>query len=86
MELFSEEALSIVTPIMVYWAYSGMYVALGKSVDKYRLHSREEEDSKNIVSRREVVMVVLSQQLVQAAFSTILMMLTVVCNITSLGN
>ena len=67
MELFSDEALAIVVPILVYWAYSGMYMALGQSMDKYRLHPRKEEDSKNLVSKRDVVMGVLLQQLVQAA-------------------
>ena len=67
MELFSDEALAIVVPILVYWVYSGMYMALGQSMDKYRLHPRKQEDSKNLVSKRDVVMGVLLQQLVQAA-------------------
>jgi len=67
MEFFSDEALAIVVPILVYWVYSGMYMALGQSMDKYRLHPRKEEDSKNLVSKRDVVMGVLLQQLVQAA-------------------
>jgi hypothetical protein len=68
---------------VVYWAYSGSYVALGESVDKYRLHSTAEEESKNIVSRHEVVKVVLFQQLMQATFSTVVMPLTV-CNTSQL--
>ncbi|CAL5038366.1 unnamed protein product [Urochloa decumbens] len=72
MELFSDEALAIVVPILVYWVYSAMYVALGHSMDKYRLHPRKEEDSKNLVSKRDVVMSVLLQQLVQAAVATVI--------------
>ena len=41
MKFFSDEALAIFVPILVYWVYSGMYMALGKSMDKYRLHSRK---------------------------------------------
>jgi sphinganine C4-monooxygenase len=71
MAFFSDEALAIVVPILVYWVYSGMYMALGQSMDKYRLHPRREEDSKNLVSKREVVMGVLLQQLVQAAVAAV---------------
>lgn len=69
MDPLSDEALAIVVPIVVYWLYSGLYMALGHSIsmDKYRLHSKEEEDAKNLVSKRDVVMGVLLQQLVQAA-------------------
>ncbi|CAD6256741.1 unnamed protein product [Miscanthus lutarioriparius] len=75
MEFFSDEALAIFVPILVYWVYSGMYMALGQSMDKYRLHSRKEEDSKNLVSKGEVVKGVLLQQLVQAAVSAVVFML-----------
>ncbi|AQK49881.1 Sphinganine C4-monooxygenase 1 [Zea mays] len=63
MEFLSDEALAIFVPILVYWVYSGMYMALGQSMDRYRLHPRKEEDSKNLVSKREVVKGVLLQQL-----------------------
>ena len=74
MEFFSDEALAIFVPILVYWVYSGMYMVLGKSMDKYRLHSRKEEDSKNLVSKGEVVKAVLLQQLVQAAIAAVTFM------------
>nr|XP_010909457.1 sphinganine C4-monooxygenase 2 [Elaeis guineensis] len=61
----SDELLGIVVPIMVYWTYSGIYMMFG-SLEKYRLHSRKDEDIKNLVSKREVVNGVLLQQLVQA--------------------
>lgn len=60
-----DELLGIVVPIMVYWTYSGIYMMLG-SLEKYRLHSRKDEDIKNLVSKRKVVSGVLLQQLVQA--------------------
>jgi sphinganine C4-monooxygenase len=66
MELLSDEVLAIFVPIVVYWVYSGMNMTLGRSMNKYRLHSRI-EDSKNLVSKRDVIKAVLLQQLVQAA-------------------
>lgn len=71
MELFSDETLAIFVPILVYWMYSGMYMALGQSMDMYRLHPRKEEDSRNTVSKREVVKGVLQQQLVQAGVAAV---------------
>ncbi|CAN6178229.1 unnamed protein product [Urochloa humidicola] len=76
MELFADEALAIIVPILVYWLYSAMYMALGQSMDKYRLHSRKEEDSNNLVSKRDVIMGVLLQQLVQAAVAVVIFTLT----------
>lgn len=46
------------------------------SVDKYRLHSRKEEDMKNMVSKRTVIKGVLSQQIIQAAIAIILFKVT----------
>ncbi|GJN28878.1 hypothetical protein PR202_gb17050 [Eleusine coracana subsp. coracana] len=71
MGIFSDEILAIFVPIVVYWVYSAMYMALGHSMDKYRLHSRSEEDSKNLVSKSEVIKGVLLQQLVQAAVAAV---------------
>jgi hypothetical protein len=71
MELLSDEMLAIFVPIVVYWVYSGMYMALGRSMNKYRLHSRIEEDSKNLVSKRDVIKGVLLQHLVQAAVAAV---------------
>lgn len=67
----SDEVLGTVLPILIYWIYSGLYVVLGK-YDKYRLHTREDEDVKNLVSKSEVVKGVLFQQLVQACVATLL--------------
>ncbi|XBI22656.1 hypothetical protein VPH35_063650 [Triticum aestivum] len=52
MSRFSEEAVAGVVPIIVYWAYSGVHMALGHArlMDKYRLNTKDEEDSKNMVS------------------------------------
>lgn len=61
----SDETLAIIVPILVYWVYSDIYIVLGYA-DSYRLHTKEEEQTKNSVSKREVARVVLLQQLVQA--------------------
>ncbi|PWZ26613.1 Sphinganine C4-monooxygenase 2 [Zea mays] len=76
MEFISDEALAIFVPILVYWVYSGMYMALGQSMDRYRLHPRKEEDSKNLVSKREVIKGVLLQQLVQAGVAAVVFTVT----------
>ncbi|TVU11377.1 hypothetical protein EJB05_44962, partial [Eragrostis curvula] len=76
MAFLSDEILAIFVPIVVYWVYSAMYMALGQSMDKYRLHSRSEEDSKNLVSKRDVVKGVLLQQLVQAAVAAVVFTVT----------
>ncbi|OMO79034.1 Fatty acid hydroxylase [Corchorus capsularis] len=64
----SDEILGIFVPIIVYWVYSGMYVILEsfKIIEKYKLHSKKEENEKNLVSRFTVVKGVLLQQTFQA--------------------
>ncbi|KAL6635050.1 hypothetical protein ACP70R_027721 [Stipagrostis hirtigluma subsp. patula] len=63
----SDELVAVVAPIAVYWLAAGLYTVFGRRADKYRLHSREEEDRRNLVPKREVVWVVLLQHLQQAA-------------------
>ncbi|PIN17151.1 Sphingolipid hydroxylase [Handroanthus impetiginosus] len=71
----SDEFLGIFAPIVLYWVYSGIYVMLG-SMDNYRLHSRKDEDEKNLVPKKNVVIGVLLQQAVQALVATILYAVT----------
>lgn len=67
----SDEFLGTFVPILVYWVYSGMYVCLG-SLERYRLHSKVDEDEKNLVTKSAVVKGVLLQQTLQAIISAIL--------------
>lgn len=67
----SDEILGTFVPILVYWVYSGIYIPLG-CFDNYRLHSRKDEDEKNLVSKQTVVKGVLLQQMVQAVVAIIL--------------
>ena len=52
-------------PIVVYWVYAGFYQLL-PPLDKYRLHTKKDEEEKNLVPFSAVVKGVLLQQLVQA--------------------
>lgn len=67
----SDELLGTVMPIVVYWVYSGLYMLFG-SYDNYRLHSRQDEHDKNLVTKPTVVKGVLLQQAVQAVVAIIL--------------
>ncbi|KAG5390881.1 hypothetical protein IGI04_032422 [Brassica rapa subsp. trilocularis] len=67
----SDEFLGTFVPIIVYWVYSGMYICLG-SMERYRLHSKVDEDKKNLVTKSAVVKGVLLQQTLQAIISVIL--------------
>ncbi|MBA0613307.1 hypothetical protein Godav_013766 [Gossypium davidsonii] len=67
----SDELLGTVVPIVVYWIYSGLYMCLG-SFENYRLHSKSDEEEKNLVSKLTVVKGVLFQQLLQAAVAILL--------------
>ena len=77
--LLSDEVLAVLVPIVVYWAYCGLHATLGQSMymDKYRLHPSTHEDSKNHVSKRQVISNVLKQQLVQVAMVAMVMMFKV---------
>ncbi|KAB8082770.1 hypothetical protein EE612_004777 [Oryza sativa] len=72
MGFISGEELAVtLAPVAVYWLYSGIYEALGsvRALDRYRLHSRRDEESNNMASKKEVVKGVLLQQAIQVAIS-----------------
>ncbi|XP_047335520.1 very-long-chain aldehyde decarbonylase GL1-9-like [Impatiens glandulifera] len=71
----SDESMGIFAPIVVYWLYAGFYQAL-PPLEKYRLHSKNEEDEKNLVSLASVVKGVLLQQIVQAVVAYLLFLAT----------
>lgn len=70
----SDELLGTFVPILIYWLYSGLYVVLGSfdKLENYRLHPRNEEDEKNLVSKGDVVKGVLLQQFFQAIVAILL--------------
>jgi sphinganine C4-monooxygenase len=71
----SDELLVMFGPIAVYWIYSGIYEWFG-SMDNYRLHSRKEEDTMNLVSKRDVMIGVLFQQAIQASLTFLFIQVT----------
>lgn len=71
----SDEAMGTFAPIVVYWLYAGFYQLL-PSLDKFRLHTRREEDEKNSVALSTVIKGVLLQQLAQATVAQLLFLLT----------
>ncbi|XP_010477802.1 PREDICTED: sphinganine C4-monooxygenase 1-like [Camelina sativa] len=73
--VLSDELLGAFAPIVVYWVYSGIYVSLS-SLESYRLHSKVDEDEKNLVSKSNVVKGVLLQQLIQAIVAILLFTVT----------
>lgn len=64
--MLSDEVLGIFVPVIVYWLYSGLYVAMG-SMDSHRLFTTDEEEEKNMVSKGEVVKGVLIEQFFQVS-------------------
>ncbi|KAM0825694.1 hypothetical protein ACQ4PT_069382 [Festuca glaucescens] len=72
--VFSDDYVAAVVPILVYWGYSGVHAALGHGhvMDKYRLNTKAEEDSRNTVSKRAVLANVLIQHLMQLLAVTVL--------------
>ncbi|XP_020263797.1 sphinganine C4-monooxygenase 1-like [Asparagus officinalis] len=60
----SDEVLSTFVPIVVYWVFSGIYGLLSYN-ESWRLHTKSEEEEKNIASKGQVLRGVLLQQLVQ---------------------
>ncbi|XWS34090.1 hypothetical protein CRYUN_Cryun21dG0009900 [Craigia yunnanensis] len=68
----SDEILAALMPVVVYWVYAGMYMALGSSCDNYRLHSKKEEDEMNLVSRGAVIKGVLFQHIIQVITALLL--------------
>jgi hypothetical protein len=68
----AEELVVTLAPVAVYWVYAGIYdllLARTTVLDKYRLHSRRDEETKNIASRKDVVRGVLLLQAIQVAIS-----------------
>ncbi|PKA51310.1 Sphinganine C(4)-monooxygenase 2 [Apostasia shenzhenica] len=70
----SDELMGTFAPIVVYWLYAGMYQLL-PPLDRYRLHTRMEQEQKNLVPISAVIKGVLLQQLVQATVARLLFLI-----------
>jgi sphinganine C4-monooxygenase len=69
--------LGIVLPLVVYWLYAGMYhmlmmMMMPAALERFRLHSVQEEEQRNLVTLPQVVKGVLLQQAIQALVALIL--------------
>lgn len=73
-DIVFDYCLSTFVPILVYWIFDGVYTLLGK-VDNYRLHTTEEVDLKNFVTRKQVYTGAVLQQICQATVSMTLFLL-----------
>ncbi|KAG5525367.1 hypothetical protein RHGRI_031889 [Rhododendron griersonianum] len=71
----SDEAMGTFAPVVVYWLYAGFYQLL-PPLDNYRLHTRKEEEERNLVPLRSVLKGVLLNQLVQVAVAHGIFLLT----------
>lgn len=64
-----DEILAVVVPVGVYWTYSGFYTLLEQYkpelFDRNRLHSKADQAKKNMVTPRQVILMVLFQQSLQ---------------------
>lgn len=71
----SDEFVATFAPIVVYWVYGGLYHLL-PPLEKYRLHTKQEENEKNLVPLSSVIKTVLLQHLIQAAIAQFVFRLT----------
>jgi sphinganine C4-monooxygenase len=64
-----DKNVSILSPIVAYWGLSLFFHLLDSDIFqwplKYRIHESEETKSKNLVSRKDVILAVILQQVVQ---------------------
>ncbi|KAH0453899.1 hypothetical protein IEQ34_018223 [Dendrobium chrysotoxum] len=68
MSVSYDELLATFVPVLVYWIYSGVFMILG-DLNNYRLHTKAEEESKNVVSKTTVLKGVLLQQSIHITIS-----------------
>jgi sphinganine C4-monooxygenase len=67
----SDKTLSIISPFVAYWVYSLLFHALdtwganSAWLDRYRIHESAEVRSRNLVTKWQVVLAVLLQQVFQ---------------------
>ncbi|CAL9063673.1 unnamed protein product [Musa banksii] len=72
----TDEVMGTFAPIVLYWLYAGFYQLLPR-LDRYRLHTKKEEEQKNLVTLATVVKGVLLQQVVQATIAQVLFLVRV---------
>lgn len=73
LDMCQEDLLVTFVPIAVYWIVSGIYMILER-FDEYRLHTKEEEEAKNVISKSVVAKGLLIQQFIQISVSLLVFM------------
>uniref|UniRef100_A0A1D1Z3M8 aldehyde oxygenase (deformylating) n=1 Tax=Anthurium amnicola TaxID=1678845 RepID=A0A1D1Z3M8_9ARAE len=71
-----DELLPVLVPPVFYWIAAGIYHLVLGSTDKYQLFTKEEEESQNLATRREVLTGVLLNQAMQIALAALVFMFT----------
>ena len=70
-----DKALSLIAPLFSYWALSLFFHVLDSDIfqwaAKYRIHESEEVRAKNLASRKDVIIAVVLQQVVQTVMGVI---------------
>ncbi|KAF8574269.1 hypothetical protein K439DRAFT_1642324 [Ramaria rubella] len=70
-----DKALSLLSPLVSYWVLSLFFHVLDLDIfqwpAKYRIHESEEVKSKNLVSRKDVIIAVVLQQIVQTLLGVV---------------
>ncbi|OMO79030.1 Fatty acid hydroxylase [Corchorus capsularis] len=74
-EISYDMLLGSLLPVFVYWVYGGIYMAYGPC-NNYRLHPKEDEDTKNFAPKETVIRGVLWQQFRQFVATNLLYMVT----------
>ncbi|GAA5968102.1 hypothetical protein JCM11641_003731 [Rhodosporidiobolus odoratus] len=73
----SDKSLSILAPVVAYWAFSLFFTILDnfnwELLERYRIHEPEEVKSKNKVTVREVLVAVVVQHVIQTAAGYVFM-------------
>lgn len=74
---FGDRYLSVVSPFVVYWAMSSIFMALDAlaphwpALERHRIHESAEVQRKNRVTPKQVVKAVVLQQIIQTALGLV---------------
>jgi len=75
ISFLSDKSLSLLAPVIAYWAYSLLFHALDCSnwlwLDRYRIHESAEVQAKNRATQWEVVKAVILQQIFQTTLGVL---------------
>ncbi|MQM10986.1 hypothetical protein Taro_043887 [Colocasia esculenta] len=70
----SEELLPVFVPVVVYWIGAAIYQLTLCPMEQYCLFTKEEEETQNLATRRQVLLGVLVNQAMQMGLATLMFM------------